>query len=188
MSFNRFSSLKSDDSSKNRFKSNQKYQKYQNTRDSSNNYVPPNLKINDRWKKENFSSNESRNTFKKKRFQNNRHFQQNRRGQQNHQLDNNKFQKLGQFNLDIALKKSQLKNQENKKERKEKKKEKKKEKLQYLSKDHKNCIDFNNEEDSDDLAITLALAEQYQYYTESEEDDEEETLINDYGTTDNSAW
>jgi len=38
------------------------------------------------------------------------------------------------------------------------------------------------------LAITLALAEKYQYYTESEEEEEEENLVNNYGKTDNSAW
>ena len=49
---NRFSGLKSDNSSNNRFKSNQRFKRFNNhSRDNSNNYVPPNLKTNNRWKR-----------------------------------------------------------------------------------------------------------------------------------------
>jgi hypothetical protein len=174
MSFNRFSSLKTEDSATNRFKSNQRYKKYDNIIDNSNNYVPPHLKVNNRWKKDENNSIEQGNAFKKKYHQN-RRFHQNRRRTENH-VDNKKLQKIGEFNFDIALQKS--------KKNKDKKNKDKKDKLNNLSKDNKNRIDFKKEEeeyqmDEEDWKITLAMAEKYQYYTESEEEEEEEEYEHD---------
>lgn len=176
MSFNRFSSLKTDDSSTNRFKSNQRYKKYNNnTIDTSNNYVPPHLKANNRWKKDENKSIEQGNAFKKKKYHQNRRFHQNRRRTENH-VDNKKLEKIGEFNFDIALQKS--------KKNKDKKNNKKNNKLNNLSKDNKNRIDFKKEEedykmDEEDWKITLAMAEKYQYYTESDEEEEEEEYEHD---------
>ena len=108
MSSNRFSSLKSDNNntSKNRFKSNQRYQKYKNTKDNSNNYVPPNLKRNTRWK-QNDESNSASNTFKKKyNVSNRRNQNRNYKKQQQTLINNPRLQKIGELNFDIALKKA----------------------------------------------------------------------------------
>ena len=63
------------------------------------------------------------------------------------------------------------------------KQKKKKEKLKEIKKDDINEVEINNDAD---IALTLALAEKYQYFTESEEEkSEEDEIVN---STDNSAW
>ncbi len=57
---------------------------------------------------------------------------------------------------------------------KQRKKDRKKDKLKVINKKDEEEDDWNSLQNQEDIALTLAMAQQYQYYTESEEEEGEE--------------
>jgi len=139
---------------------------------------------NDRWKKTETETND-KTPYKSKSYKPrnayNRYNNKRRPGIQ----PETKFEKIGNFNFDLALQNSKNKQ---KKIKAKKEKEKKKEVSNIVIKEDINEILRNDEAD---IALTLAMAEKYQYYTESEEEEEEMLstgLPNISPSVDNSAW
>lgn len=57
---------------------------------------------------------------------------------------------------------------------KQKKQERKQEKLKIINKKDEKNDDWKSLQNEEDVALTIAMAEKYQYFTESEEEEEEE--------------
>lgn len=62
---------------------------------------------------------------------------------------------------------------------KQRKKKREKEELKVINKKDEEEDDWNSLQNQEDIALTLAMAQQYQYYTESEEGEEEEGVEED---------
>ena len=163
--------------------------KSNNTFKKSNKRTPP-QKTNSRFDNLNEKkSNRFSYKSKDRRFNNHRNNgRNNRRDNPNNNLPGNigKFTQVGTGEVSFIPQIRCVHNSQ-----KDKKKERKMEKLKVINKKNED-EDWDSLQTDEDIAVTLAMAQQYQYFTESDEEVEEgennEVENTDTADFDNSAW